>query len=91
VSAACIIFGWVAIAFAAFALFHAVSSLQSGTYDAINGVSMMVQFGIAVMLGASGVVLLLIGEMTRVFVWIEYNTAQATSILQAQFAPKSDS
>lgn len=90
VSAACIVFGWVAIAFAAAALFNAVSSHQSGTYDAINGVSMIVQLGIAVMLGASGVFLLLIGETARVFVWIEHNTALAAAILEAQLSPKSD-
>jgi len=42
------------------------------------------------MLAASGLFLLIVGETTRFFIWIEYNTAQTAAILQMQYAVKSE-
>jgi ABC-type Na+ efflux pump permease subunit len=83
VSAACIIVGWLAVAIAALAFFQALMTPHSSeTYNPMGAVGLVAQLGFALVFGAIGLMLVVIGEATRVFVRIEYNTAHTATILQ---------
>jgi hypothetical protein len=90
VSAACIVVGWVAVAIALLALFRAFTTHNSEGYDPTGAVGLVAQLGLALVFGAIGLLLVVVGEATRVFVRIEYNTAHTATILQTLSPTTSD-